>query len=265
MAKNGSSSNTAAAKEAKPQPTQALATISPEMLKAMQESESGFEGTGAGDYSIPFLALLQKLSPQCDESDDAYVQGAKPGLFYNGATGKLHTTVRVIPCFYKRSMVEWKPERGGFVAQHEPGVEEGLPKNDRGVPTLPNGNLLVDTRYFMCLQLDEEGNRSPIVVALTSTQLKKAKTWMSRMQALKVEGPHGKFTPPMYSHVWVLSSMDESNDKGSWKGIKMELEGPVNSAEMFAEAKQNRETFSTTTVQPSQLLIGNGDGGEIKM
>lgn len=246
--------------------TQALAGINPDLLKDMAEStETGFEGATGADFSIPFLALLQKMSPQVDEADDAYVPGAKIGQFYNSATGKLYDTVQVIPCFHKRSMVEWKADRGGFVMQHEPGVELGLPQNEKGQFLLPSGNILIDTRYFMCLQLDEDGTTRPIIVAMASTQIKVAKTWMSRMQAIMLDGPHGKFNPPMFSHLWELSSVDKKNEHGSWKLYDVKNLGPVPDMSLFKAAKENRKVFATTVIQPPLLAAHEESAAGDKM
>lgn len=235
-------------------------------MKAWEDSETGFEGTSQQDFQIPFLVLLQKLSPMVDENDSAYVQGAKAGMFYDASVGELMQEARIVPCFYKRMMVEWKPREqgGGLVGQHEPGVEESLPRNERGTPITKEGNLIVDTRYFSCLRLDSENQPHQCILAFSSSQIKKAKNWMSRMQSIKAVGEGGrKFTPPMYSHVWKVSPMAESNDKGNWFGYKIELEGPITAADLFNAAKESRQVFSKTEIKPSALLT-SGEGSEDK-
>lgn len=230
-------------------------------------TETGFEGTSSADYAIPFIALLQKLSPQVDESDDAHVAGAKVGMFYNASTGELLNELRVIPCHYKHSVVEWRPNRGGFVAQHPEGADAGLPRNDKGQAINSQGNLMVDTRYFFCLSLNEDGSYTQCILSFASTQLKKAKNWMSRMSNMKVSDGKRSFTPPMFSHIWKLSSMDEENEKGAWKGYKMELEGPISTADLFDAAKSSRVVFQTAQVTPpSENVVEEATtAGEKKM
>ncbi len=257
---------TPAPKAAGPQ-QQALAVVSEEMMKALEaDAGEGFEGAGSQDFAIPFVGILQSLSPQVDPTDVAHIEGATVGMFHNSATGQISDKIRVIVSHYKRSIVEWKPDRGGFVAQHEPGKEpKAMGTNDRGVPTTEadgKGNLLVDTRYFGCVLIDEDGNQSPVIIPMASSQLKVAKNWMSRMDAIKVEGPHGKFKPPMYSSLWELSSVKQENDKGKWFGFKVERLGAVEDMEMFKGAKQARDIFATTTTAPPLLLAGEAGKGE---
>lgn len=241
-------------------PTQALSTeVSKDMLALMgSEAGAGFENASSADFSIPFLSMLQDISPMCKRSDPAYNAEAIPGMFHDASTGELLTEVRVVPCHYARKMVEWKPSRGGFAGQHDPGIEVGLPVNAKGQPELPNGNFLADTRYFFCLRLKEDGEATPVIIALASSQIKKAKTWMTRMDNMRLEGPSGKFRPPMYSHIWKLSSMQESNDQGTWFGYKMEVEGPVNAVELFKKAKESRTVFQSTTVTPTLAALEEG-------
>ena len=55
-----------------------------EMMADMEtQAGAGFEGATAEDFSIPFITILQKMSPQCDEDSDGYVDGAKPGMFWD--------------------------------------------------------------------------------------------------------------------------------------------------------------------------------------
>lgn len=227
----------------------AVATQSDEekALAALYEgdAESGFEDTDRDDYAIPFLKLLQKGSPEVDEDSGSAIDGAKAGMFYDSATGDLLDEVDVVPCHYKRAMVEWKDrdEGGGWVGQHEPGAEEGLERDKSGRFVLDNGNYLADTRYFFCLRIAENGSLLPVVMSFTSTQIKKAKGWMTRMQSLKAVGARGQYTLPMFSHVYRLSSVAESNDQGTWRGYRIDLVGPVRDAEIAKAAKDAREMF----------------------
>lgn len=227
---------------------------------SVAEGDSGFEETTSADFSIPFLYLLQKTSPQCDPDKGEYIEAAKPGQFYDQATGELADSVDVIPCHYKHVMVEWadRDEGGGFKGQHPPGKEVGLDRDESGKFRLPNGNYLADTRYFFCQRVMPDGSTIPTVVSMASTQIKKAKLWMTRMQAIRVTGEGGKrFTPPMYANVWKLTSVPESNDKGSWRGYKIDLVGPITDPVLFQGAKDARSMFKAV----DGLVKPPSDGG----
>ena len=38
------------------------------------------------------------------------------------------------------------------------------------------------------------------------------------MMGIKMQGKNGLFTPPTYSHIYKLSTVQMSNDKGTWFG-----------------------------------------------
>lgn len=228
---------------------QALTKAEEKALAEMWDGadESGFEETTSEDYAVPFIQLLQKNSPQCDEDSGGFTEGARPGMFLDTSTGELLESIEVIPCYYRRSMVEWKDrdEGGGFVAQHEVGAEEGLARDDRGRFITDQGTYLSDTRYFFCLRRDPDTNDlSPVVVSMASTQIKKARAWLTKMQNIRATASNGRrFTLPMFANIWKISSVGESNDKGTWKGYKIELIGPIHDPETARAAKDAREMF----------------------
>jgi hypothetical protein len=239
-----------------------LVKVSNEAALALmqQQAGTGFEDTDARDYAIPFLALLQKNSPQCDPDSGKYLPEAKSGLFFDSGLSLCEETVKIIPCLYHASMVEWVPREkgGGFVASHEVGFELKLQKDDRGRFLMENGNLVIDTRYMFCLKVDVDGDVSPVILSFSSTQIKKVKNWMSRMEGMKLTGKDGKkFKPPMFSFIWSLSSVPEQNDKGSWRGYKLDLVGPVDNPAILQKAMEAREMFqgSASNIKPPDETV----------
>lgn len=217
------------------------------------EAAAGFEEATANDFSIPFLRILQDLSPQTKERRQEYVPGAKPGLFFNTVTQALDEEVLVIPCHFIKTMVEWVPRDsgGGFVAEHPMGVEKGLP-SESGTYYTKDGNQLVETAKHYVLVLGNDGDYMPAVIALTGTQLKKSRRWMSDMQRLKMTGSNGrKFTPPMFSHIYRARSKPEGNDKGDWYGWEFTMERRLTAedAELYEAAKQFRDAVKTGQVK----------------
>jgi hypothetical protein len=233
----------------------------------------GFENTDDQSFAIPFLIVLQSGSPQCKRSDGAYVKGAEEGMLYNTVTGELYNGddgVTVIPCFYKRSFIEWAPRDsgGGFKGEHPPSspLVSQIQRTDKG-DVLPNGNLLVDTRTHYVLILKEDGSFQPAVVAMSSTQVKKSRQWMSKMDGIKFKNAAGQmYTPPMFSHTYLLSTTPEQNDQGSWFGWKVGaatlLEDPV----MFAAAKEFKRAVSAGEVKeqvPQDAAAPSTNGDDV--
>ncbi len=50
------------------------------------------------------------------------------------------------------------------------------------------------------------------------------------MMGLKMQGKNGMFTPPTYSHIYKLKTVQQSNDKGTWFGWDVARVGPVSDA-----------------------------------
>jgi hypothetical protein len=259
---------TAAAAAAAPAAGTAVTEYDPKALAVFHESgETGFEQTTGDDYAVPFLKILQKMSPEVDRDNPAFIEGAEPGQFLNTATAKLYRGATIVPCYYRHAMVEWKPREdgGGFVAQHDPGVEVGMTRDESGRWETGRGTYLADTRYFFCLHVTEEGEPEPVVLPFASTQIKKARTWMTRMQALRMPGPEGTRVPmPMFANLWRITDVPEQNDKGTWRGYKVELVGPVRDAALAQAAVDARKSFSSVATKikpPTEDAAAAGEAG----
>jgi hypothetical protein len=240
--------------------TTEVATKAANALAMQQQFESdsgaGFEEAGASAYAIPFLQILQSGSPQCKKSDGAYIKGAEEGMFYNTVTQEVYDSekgVTVIPCHYTQRFNEWKTREsgGGFVGVHLPGEQPATEKDDKGRDVTSSGTTIVDTRNHYILIVGTDGSLSPAVVSLTSTQQRKSKQWMSKMQGIKIKNTAGVFqTAPMMSRKYKLTTVPESNDKGSWFGIQTELVGIVEDPAEYGEANAFRNAVRGGTAAP---------------
>lgn len=235
-----------------------------------ETADTGFEETSSDDYAVPFVKVLQTNSPEVDENDSAYVEGAKPGKFFNTATREVYDSIDVVPCYYRHAMVEWRPrtEGGGFVAQHEVGAEKGLQRDDSGKFLTEDGTYLADTRYYFSLLAGKNGEAlaleamSPIVVPFASTQIKKSRNWLSQMRDLKATGKDGQpFVLPMFSHVYRFTTVPESNDKGKWHGYAITRVGPITDPRVVKAAIDARELFkgAAASVKPPADVDGGDD------
>lgn len=241
-----------------------------------EDADSGFEDMSQDDMVMPFLRCLQKTSPQCDEDESNYIEGAKPGQFYNTATQEvLDGPLTLVPCIYQRQFLEWKPrdEGGGLVGlRDEAYCMEHCDRDEGGRYITEEGNHVMDTRNHFCLLIDEEGNFNSVVISLTSTQIKKSKQWNTIARQIKLEKGDGSgvFTPPLCSHQYSMSSVAESNDKGSWKGVKFELEGMVQDEMVYAAARElasivkagEAKVDYSQSVESAAPSVEDGDGEE---
>lgn len=211
----------------------------------------GMEGADKSSFAIPFLSILQGLSPQLETVD-----GAKPGLFINSITNEVFKEVLVIPCAFQRRFLRWAPrsEGGGYKGEYNPvdietGKVAGVQTNAEGRLMLENDELK-DTRNHFVLMQTESGAWTGALLSLSSTQIKKSKRWMSLILGIEMRNAQGKpFNPPSFSHVYKLSAVKEENSKGSWWGLQVEKVEPVGDAELYAKAKAFHNSVSAGEVE----------------
>ena len=218
-----------------------------------QDQAGGMDQMGQGDFAMPFLRVLGQLSPEVNERDAKYVSGAKAGMIFNTVTKQAYDGVEgvnVIPCGYKREYVEWSDRGEGTsapVAIHS--VASGI-INDatRGADykdRLPNGNYLENTASYFVMLPDMQ----QALITMKSTQLKVSRSWNSMMNSIKLQGKNGLFTPAAYSHVYKLSTVQQSNDKGTWFGWNIEKVGPVQDKNLYEAAKQFASSVTNVEVK----------------
>lgn len=198
----------------------------------------GLENADKDSFALPFLQILQGLSPQLEK-----VEGARPGLFINTITNELFQTPEVIPCYYQRRFLRWAPREagGGLKGEYTPAdIETGrIPtmRNERGQLTI-EGDVLKDTRNHYVLVKSANGTWQPALLSLASTQIKKSKRWMSLIQSIKFPTPDGDdFNPASFSHIYTLHAVKEENNLGSWWGIEIALKEQVTDGYLYQKAK----------------------------
>ena len=205
------------------------------------------------DTAIPYITILQSGSPQLNQSKAEYIETAKAGQLYNTVTQETFPELTVIPVFYHLRYVEWKAREqgGGFIASHS--ADSGIlgkaardPMTGRYV--LDNGNHIVQTAYHYVLAKINGGYQNA-VISMASSQLKKSRRWNSLMLSQKIKGPSGMFTPPTYAFTYVLSTVSESNDRGSWFGFQVEKGDQVSDATIYGESKAFAQSAQSGAVE----------------
>ncbi len=78
---------------------------------------------------------------------------------------------------------------------------------------LENGNYVETCGNHFILLVNDDGDSSPAVITMKSTQLKKSRKWNSMMLNVKLKGKSGLFTPPSYSHFYRLKAVKEKMTK----------------------------------------------------
>ena len=186
---------------------------------------SGLENVGAADLLVPRLAIMQSLSPQMKPKTADYIEGANLGDICDvGARELFKDGILFVPIFYRKDYLEWAPRKSGEGLKKihsSPSILDECTRNDRNQPVLPNGNYIAETAQFFGLNLSADGRKSFIPMA--STQLKKARGWLTMATGEKLEREDGSvFTPPLFYRCYKLTTGEESNSEGTWAGWKIE-------------------------------------------
>jgi hypothetical protein len=205
----------------------------------------GTEGIGKDDMALPFLSILQDLSPQTKKSKAEFVEGAKPGMFYNSVTKQFwdgEKGIPFVPASYQKTYIEWVPNQGGFVADHGEAAGKQLAetgkRTEKGELMLPNGNQLVETAYVFGIVPggkwgeadDGAGNKVPVwefdgtanevLLTAKSSGLKTTRTWNTQMMGVKVPVQGRMITPALAFNLYLLKAKEVSNDQGTWFALE---------------------------------------------
>lgn len=235
------------------------------------DAGAGFDARGTDDISLPFLNILQPMSPQVV---DETVEGAKAGRFFNTVTGEVSERVRFVWCHDERKFVEWIPRDagGGIAGVYEPSdkiVLEAKKAAGRTNKLKVNGNDLVETRYVYGLILDGDDNVVGFgVIPAKSTSLKPVKDWYTSMLMV------GK-NIPVFAFRADLGAEKKSNDQGTWYQLTAKAVGgnwrsslldPKDPAEaiVLQEAKSLREMIISGAAKvdySAQAATGDSSAG----
>jgi hypothetical protein len=216
------------------------------------DAQQGAQNISQEDLALPFLKILGQLSPEVNKTHGKYVEGAEPGKIINTVTNELYDKISVVPCHYKRQYVEWQDRgtsSGAPVAIHDADsdIVSQTTRDKSYKDRLPNGNYLENTANHFVLVVGK--NPETALISMKSTQLKVSRKWNSMMMGLKLQGKNGLFTPPTYSHIYNLSTVQMSNDKGTWFGWDVAKAGPVEDKSIYDMSKSFAESVNKGEVQ----------------
>ncbi len=237
--------------------------VAPE-IDFVAEAGAGFEGASADSFAIPRLKVLQKGSPQVDPDNEGdYLDGARPGMILETVTGSLYDGregVLLIPAAFKTVYTQWAArETGeGFKGEHSPEQIQDMRAAGgivevyrRFYAPLPDGKVNPDrcdrfdeVRQHYCVLLEPSGAHRSVLLPLTSTQIKKSKALLSMLAAVTVPDATGRMRPaPTFASVVRMTTVVESNDKGSWYGVRFVIEGRTTDVDAYHAARALHATF----------------------
>lgn len=189
---------------------------------------TGFENVTSKDLLIPRITILQSNSPQVTRGQPEYNPDLKPGTIYDvGLQEDLGESIMVIPVHYFKQWLEWAPRNTGkglVEVYDNDAIMAKTEKNEKNKDVLPNGNYVAETAQFYVLNVNARGRKS--FIAMTSTQLKKSRAWLTKAQDIRLtRGDGTEFQAPLFYRAYILTTVPESNAEGNWIGWKIDM-GP---------------------------------------
>lgn len=231
----------------------------PANIDMSQYAGAGMENTDRDSFAIPFLAIMQKGSPQVDKDSDAYVEGAEVGDLMLTTTQEIFKDedgVDIVFCGYRRAFLRWAPRDQGGGFKGELAVDEvaaaranGSIREEDGKLFADDGDLIRDTRIHYVMVVRPDGSFTPAVISCSSTQIKKSKMLMTQLQTYRANGPNGSYNPPTFAHIFHAETVAESNDQGNWRGWKFSRVSFVASQQLFQACAKFSESVVAGAVR----------------
>lgn len=174
----------------------------------------GTENLDSGS-AMPFIRILQDLSPQLKPNKDEYVEGSKAGdLFFNKTKALLENPTSIIPVYTKAVYTEWIPRSkgGGFVGSHplsivgDAAYEKG---RERQYDEWLGENELRFTSYWFVL-IEIHGVWEEAMIPFTSSQLKVSRKLTSDINRFRYPDNTG-IVPPLFAQKWELATVMETS------------------------------------------------------
>ena len=221
----------------------------------MSNAGKGLENITSEDITIPRLSIIQANSPQRKKKDEKYIENADEGDVFNTVTSQVYKEpLTVIPCAYRKTYVEWIPREkgGGFVAAYDIRPSDTTTDPATRKSFLKNGNQLVDTaEHFVIIKRDDDSFESA-VLTMTSSNLTVSRKWNTLLKMKKINVKGQMIDPPSFMYEFTLSTVEATNDQGTWQKYKIEEIGQIDKKHLFIAAETLSKSVDTGKVKPSE-------------
>jgi hypothetical protein len=267
------------AKDPQPPPATLPATI-PSFME--QYKGAGTEGVGKQDLEIPRIKLLQALSPECTEFDDA-----KAGVFWHTlADESLGKALKMVAVYTDISYILWRPRHqgGGILARAADGVHwapanasfEVQPKKDNketavwktastvvqsgldqwgsSLPSDPNSQPAATKMYNIAVIFPDLARElSPAVLTLQRSAISVAQKFMGKLKISNL---------PSFGQYYMMESTEEHGQLGTFFTFKFTKAGLVQDETEFNAYKDTYLAFKKMGLNIKDLEDAQDDDND---
>ena len=217
------------------------------------DAKLGFENVDQESVALPILKLLQNGSAEAQRKHANYVEGAESGMFFNTVTRRLYDGekgILVLPCHYRLEYQEWADFGTGSGRPENiyPGNSDILKETTKDAlnkDRLPNGNYIQKTGQHFVIILNEQSSETALI-SMSSTQAKISRNWNSMMMSITKNGKEGPYTPPPFSHIYKITSVENTGKGNQWYGYNIQKMEEVTDANLYKRAKTFYESCRRT-------------------
>ncbi len=191
-------------------------------------SNEGLENIGREDTALPFLKILQALSPEVTRGKDQYIQGAQAGEFINSLTNERwdgEKGVEAIRVYFEKKYIEWKPrDSGGGLVRISSTLDEAQAHK---VPDTGNAEIdtTIDETHQLYLLVRGKFGLYPVLLSLTKSKLPFSRKWNATAMGVRFGEFEGdpvaaklpaEAQPKSFAVVYTLTTGTKQGKKGTY-------------------------------------------------
>ena len=227
-----------------------LAKVNGAMLPSfmdVKDSAKGFEDMDSSTKAIPFIKVLNSMSPELDKDSEGYMAGAEQGDIVNTVSHfNYKKKIQVVCVKFEHIFTEWRPNRGGFAGYHTPLEADKIAVDKTfGAWKTKEGNDLVDTYMYYFVIVGHE-NDGVVVFAADSSDLKEGKK-LNAMLSTRFDGNGQR--AQIYHQINTMATIKASNDQGKWYKPVYEFVGYIQEESLYLAVKALREALDLEEVK----------------
>lgn len=252
-----------------------LIGVSAEAMNALEQAAGqGLQNVKREDTALPFLGILQDLSPQVKRTEPAFIEGAQAGMFFESVSKEVfdgQIGLLIVPLLFDKVYNVWKKRinGGGFNGSKKSEAEAKalvaeLAAHADMRKRVPTEQLdIVDTAlHYVLYQVPATGSWKPALLSCKSTQLKVSRRWNNMMQNLEVPRASGAgvFNPPSWGTMYHITTVVERKDQNSWYNFDLEYNGLITDGDLF---KKSQEQYKRLAAGEVKVDFAQDESGEV--